>query len=64
LLARAGDPAALAVAVRAALDLADLPMPSRVGRARARISDGLTVDSMAGSLAGIYTSVAVEEHPS
>ncbi|SDT36319.1 Glycosyltransferase involved in cell wall bisynthesis [Actinoplanes derwentensis] len=64
LLARAGDPAALAVAFRAALDLADLPMPSRVDLARARISAGLTVDSMAGSLAGIYASVTVEEHRS
>ncbi|MFI5840144.1 glycosyltransferase [Catenuloplanes sp. NPDC051500] len=64
MLARAGDPAALADAFLGALDLACLPTPSRVERARARISDGLTVDAMAGSLAGIYASVTVEEHRS
>ncbi len=61
ILARAGDPAELAAAFLAALELASQPAPARVGRARDRISNGLTVDSMADTLAGIYTSVTAEE---
>ncbi|MFI5937993.1 glycosyltransferase [Actinoplanes sp. NPDC051494] len=61
MLARTSDPAELAVAFLAALDLATLPTSARVARARHRISDGLTVESMAGTLTGIYTSVTAQE---
>ncbi|MBB4693504.1 glycosyltransferase [Paractinoplanes abujensis] len=64
ILAPAGDPATLTEAVLAALDLARRPAASRVERARARISDGLTIDSMAGNLAAVYASVTAEEHRS
>ncbi|WP_433796326.1 glycosyltransferase [Actinoplanes sp. CA-252034] len=63
LLAGAGDPDELAAAFRAALELAGRPAPSRVERARGRISDGLTVDSMATTLTGIYASVTAERLP-
>lgn len=60
-LARTGDPTELAAAFRAALDLASRPAPARVGRARARISESLTVEAMAGTLTGIYASVKISE---
>ncbi|WP_198171302.1 glycosyltransferase [Actinoplanes awajinensis] len=61
ILARTGYPDDLAAAFVAALDLASRPASSRVGRARDRISDGLTVESMAGNLVGVYTSVTDPE---
>jgi glycosyltransferase involved in cell wall biosynthesis len=64
LLTPTGDPAALTVAFRAALELACVAAPARVERARDRISDGLTVDSMASTLNGIYASLRVEGHRS
>ncbi len=60
LLTRTGDATALTVAFLAALELAGRPAPERVERARERISDGLTVDSMASTLTGIYASLTVE----
>ncbi|GAA2513821.1 glycosyltransferase [Winogradskya humida] len=60
-LVRAGDPAELATAFSAALELATLPAGPRIERARERISDGLTVESMAAALTGIYASVTAQE---
>ncbi|GAA2576160.1 hypothetical protein GCM10010435_60300 [Winogradskya consettensis] len=60
-LVRPGDPAELAVAFLAALELAAQPAAPRIERARDRISDGLTVESMAAALTSIYASVTAQE---
>ena len=51
------EPGALATAFRPALDLAAREPGARVDRARDRIRDGLTVQSMAAALADVYTAV-------
>jgi len=51
------EPGALATAFRPALDLAVREPGARVDRARDRIRDGLTVQSMAAALADVYTAV-------
>ncbi|WP_433717679.1 glycosyltransferase [Actinoplanes sp. CA-051413] len=64
LLVDTSNPAALAAAVTAGLDLAAAPhQAARVDRARERIRSGFTVSAMAAALRTIYTAVTKEVDP-
>ena len=60
-LTATGNPAALAEACTAALDLAAGPdQQPRIGQARDRIRDGFTIAAMAPALSGVYATVTKE----